>query len=174
MKQLGSYTSLRYGNFVAIKYSRDTREAAVNFFSEREGYSGRLWCLGGVDNNNGGANGNNHLDNNNGRLAGIGPGTAGTLSHSTMHYSLFDQICSYDNIFFAYEKARKRKTQKPYILEFGKNLTGNLAQLQQELISGTYKPSPLKTFILRDPKTRKISKFDFRDRIVHHAQKTSS
>jgi len=27
----------------------------------------------------------------------------------------------------------------------------------------------LKTFILRDPKTRKISKSDFRDRIVHHA-----
>ena len=31
------------------------------------------------------------------------------------------------------------------------------------------KPKPLKTFILHDPKTRKISKSDFRDRIVHHA-----
>ena len=30
-------------------------------------------------------------------------------------------------------------------------------------------PKPLKTFILRDPKTRKISKSTFRDRIVHHA-----
>ena len=28
---------------------------------------------------------------------------------------------------------------------------------------------PLKTFILRDPKTRKISKSAFRDRIIHHA-----
>ena len=28
---------------------------------------------------------------------------------------------------------------------------------------------PLKTFILRDPKTRKISKSDFRDRVIHHA-----
>ena len=33
----------------------------------------------------------------------------------------------------------------------------------------TYGPKPLKNFILRDPKTRKISKSDFRDRIVHHA-----
>ena len=33
----------------------------------------------------------------------------------------------------------------------------------------TYKPLPLETFILRDPKTRKISKSDFRDRVVHHA-----
>lgn len=41
--------------------------------------------------------------------------------------------------------------------------------LHYELKSGTYKPKPLTNFILRDPKTRKISKSDFRDRIVHHA-----
>jgi len=35
-------------------------------------------------------------------------------------------------------------------------------------MTNTYKPKPLKTFILRDPKTRKISKSDFRDRIIHH------
>lgn len=33
----------------------------------------------------------------------------------------------------------------------------------------SYKTKPLKTFILRDPKTRKISKSDFRDKVVHHA-----
>ena len=33
----------------------------------------------------------------------------------------------------------------------------------------TYQPRPLIHFILRDPKTRKISKSDFRDRIIHHA-----
>ena len=42
-------------------------------------------------------------------------------------------------------------------------------QLSEELKNQTYKPEPLKTFILRDPKTRKISKSHFRDRIVHHA-----
>lgn len=32
-----------------------------------------------------------------------------------------------------------------------------------------YSPKPLVDFIVRDPKTRKISKSDFKDRIVHHA-----
>lgn len=41
--------------------------------------------------------------------------------------------------------------------------------MQRELRDQEYKPKPLETFIIRDPKTRKISKSDFRDRIVHHA-----
>ena len=41
--------------------------------------------------------------------------------------------------------------------------------MQSELIFHTYRSRELKTFILRDPKTRKISKSDFRDRVVHHA-----
>jgi len=41
--------------------------------------------------------------------------------------------------------------------------------LQEELKNGTYYPKQLKIFVLRDPKTRKISKSAFRDRIVHHA-----
>jgi len=73
------------------------------------------------------------------------------------------------NLFLAYKKARKGKTKKDYVKKFEKNLRKNLKQLQFELINLTYKPNPLKTFILRDPKTRKISKSDFRDRIVHHA-----
>ncbi len=32
-----------------------------------------------------------------------------------------------------------------------------------------YRPKPLTVFILRDPKTRRISRSDFRDRVVHHA-----
>ena len=32
----------------------------------------------------------------------------------------------------------------------------------------TYKPKPIVNFIVKDPKTRKISKSAFRDRIVHH------
>lgn len=45
----------------------------------------------------------------------------------------------------------------------------HLKSLNEELTLQTYKPQQLKIFILRDPKTRKISKSDFRDRIVHHA-----
>src|SRR3989344_9485770 len=82
---------------------------------------------------------------------------------------LYAQICFYDNLFLAFENAKNGKTMKPYVIEFEKNLEENLWQLRNELLYKTYQPKPLKTFILRDPKTRKISKSDFRDRIVHHA-----
>jgi RNA-directed DNA polymerase len=43
-----------------------------------------------------------------------------------------------------------------------------LLQLQKELRKQTYEPKPMKTFIIRDPKTRVISASSFRDRVVHH------
>jgi len=82
---------------------------------------------------------------------------------------LYSKICSYENLELAFSKARQGKTLKPYIIEFEQHLKGNLQILQVELFFQTYKPRPLETFILRDPKTRKISKSDFRDRVVHHA-----
>ncbi len=44
-----------------------------------------------------------------------------------------------------------------------------LCILLRELRTQTYKPLKMKTFVLRDPKTRVISISDFRDRVVHHA-----
>ena len=83
--------------------------------------------------------------------------------------NLFDKLCSYENLELAFRKARKHKTLKHYVIEFEKNLKENLLSLRTELIFHTYKPKPLETFIVHDPKTRKISKSDFRDRVVHHA-----
>ena len=73
------------------------------------------------------------------------------------------------NLMLAWKKARKGKIKKDYVIEFEKGLTHNLKLLHYGLKYLYYKPKPLITFILRDPKTRKISKSDFRDRIVHHA-----
>ena len=73
------------------------------------------------------------------------------------------------NLILAWKKARKGKTKKDYVIEFEKNLGDNLRELHYELKYQIYKPQSLKTFILCDPKTRRISKSDFRDRIVHHA-----
>lgn len=83
--------------------------------------------------------------------------------------SLYDQLTSYENLELAFRKARKGKTLKDYVIEFEANLDGNLSQLQFELQTFTYRPAPIKTFIVRDPKTRKIGASDFRDRVVHHA-----
>ncbi len=83
--------------------------------------------------------------------------------------NLYAQICNIKNLYLAYKKARKGKTKKDYVINFEKDLWKNLLKLQEELKNQTYSLLPLKTFILRDPKTRKISKSDFRDRIIHHA-----
>ncbi len=83
--------------------------------------------------------------------------------------NLYNVIISLGNLTLAWRKARKGKTKKNYVIFFEENLIENLLKLQKELKSQTYFPRKLKTFILRDPKTRKISKSAFRDRIVHHA-----
>lgn len=118
--------------------------------------------------NNFNVNGNNNhnLDNNNGAF--------GMVSMSGLHANkstsnLFEQICSHTNLKSAFKKARKHKTLKPYVIEFEKELEQNLLQLRTELLLHCYRPKKLKTFILREPKTRKISKSDFRDRVIHHA-----
>jgi len=82
---------------------------------------------------------------------------------------LYPQVICFENLYFAWKKARKNKTNRSYVIEFEKNLLNNLIHLNNELKTETYEPKPLQTFILRDPKTRKISKSAFRDRVVHHA-----
>ena len=84
-------------------------------------------------------------------------------------YTIYPEIYNLSNLILAWRKARKGKTKKNYIIEFEKDTIKNLINLHEELKNQTYTPKPLKTFILRDPKTRKISKSDFRDRIIHHA-----
>lgn len=83
--------------------------------------------------------------------------------------TLWEKLCSYDNLLLAFKKARKSKTTKEYVQEFEKGIEWNILELRAELLLHSYRPQPLKTFILRDPKTRKISKSAFRDRIIHHA-----
>jgi retron-type reverse transcriptase len=82
---------------------------------------------------------------------------------------LYSTLCSYENLYLAWRKARKRKTLKDYVIEFESDLDGNLKRLQHELETFTYSPNPLTTFVIRDPKTRRISASHFRDRVVHHA-----
>ena len=85
------------------------------------------------------------------------------------HKNLYYKIISPENLLIAWQKARKGKTKKPDVIEFEKNIIANLQGLHKELKEETYRPFPLVSFTIRDPKTRKISKSDFRDRIVHHA-----
>src|SRR3989344_257159 len=83
--------------------------------------------------------------------------------------TLYSKICNNDNLLLAWQNAKKGKTKRRYVKRFQKGLKANLQKLQEELLNQTYEPCALKTFTLRDPKTRKISKSAFRDRVIHHA-----
>lgn len=112
-------------------------------------------------------NGNNFNDNNNGYAFGIALDTKTIILKTCKN--IYEKVISFENLILAWKKARKNKTQKDYVILFERDLFYNLMALHYELKFGVYSPKPLKTFILRDPKTRRISKSEFRDRIVHHA-----
>jgi len=82
---------------------------------------------------------------------------------------MYEKLCSKENLLEAFINAKKGKTKKHYVVKFEKKLDENLEKLHNELTNETYTPNPLKVFIIKDPKTRKISKSRFRDRVVHHA-----
>ena len=83
--------------------------------------------------------------------------------------NLYEKTYSIGNLVSAFRKARKGKSKKDYVISFEKNLGKNIRLLRDELNNKTYKPSRLKKFVIRDPKTRTIHASIFRDRIVHHA-----
>ena len=120
-------------------------------------------------NNNSNFNANDRNVNNHARVRGIIQNGAETPFLMVSYHDLWKKLCSFKNLELAFKRARKHKTLKPYVLEFEKDAENNLSLLQTELLLHSYRPKPLQTFIIRDPKTRKISKSHFRDRIIHHA-----
>ena len=83
--------------------------------------------------------------------------------------NLFENLCSIENLRAAFNKAKKGKSKKWYVKEFESNLDNELTKLKTELETQTYRPKPLKRFIIRDPKTRVIPASTFRDRVIHQA-----
>lgn len=82
---------------------------------------------------------------------------------------LYAEICSFRNLDLAYRKARKGKSSRRDVQDFGLLLEENLLLLRRELCDFSYVPSPMRRFVVRDPKTRVIHASAFRDRVVHHA-----
>lgn len=83
--------------------------------------------------------------------------------------NLYPSIYDFENLYFAYLKARRSKRYRSEVLEFTSNLEENLLQLQNELIWRTYRTGRYREFYVHDPKTRLVMALPFRDRVVHHA-----
>ena len=84
--------------------------------------------------------------------------------------NLYKEICSYENLYEAYLKARKKgKLGRRNVLKFTYNLERNLFRIKEELENQTYKPGEYREFYVNDPKKRLIKAVPFKDRVVHHA-----
>jgi len=83
--------------------------------------------------------------------------------------NLHPQICSFQNLLAAFWKARRHKSARPYVAAFEFDLERNLLQLEEELLSETYRPGSYHNFYVFEPKKRLVSAAHFRDKVVHHA-----
>lgn len=75
---------------------------------------------------------------------------------------------SFDKIYSAYLKCRKRKRNTINALKFDQNLLENLIDLETSLKNKTYAPKRSVCFMTSSPKPREIFAADFSDRVVHH------
>lgn len=82
---------------------------------------------------------------------------------------LFQRIVARDTIEAAADRAARGKRGRGPVARFLADRERNIDQLQNELSGGTYRPRPYTQFGILDPKPRRISCADFRDRVVHHA-----
>lgn len=83
--------------------------------------------------------------------------------------NLWEQLVTDENIWLAYNNAKKHKNNQRQVKEFQKNLRQNLIDIQWELVDLTYKVGEYRTKKIYEPKERDIFILPFRDRIVQHA-----
>lgn len=68
----------------------------------------------------------------------------------------------------AFQSAKRKKSNKPYVRVFERNLDANINSLADDLINRTYQPEPSSCFVVQRPKKREVFAAQFRDRVVHH------
>lgn len=83
---------------------------------------------------------------------------------------LWDVFISKENFELAAKKAVKSKKGRKSVQKFLANRDKLLEKLRNDIISGKYKTSPYKTFIIFEPKQREIYNLPlYPDHILHHA-----
>ena len=82
--------------------------------------------------------------------------------------NLKDSFLSFENLYAGYKKAFKATKNYP-ACEFTFNLDRELHLLRKELACASYVPREYRYFLIKDPKERRISVAEFRDRVVHHS-----
>lgn len=81
----------------------------------------------------------------------------------------YNNIISVPNLLEAWREFLRGKRTRKDVMEFERDLMGNIIALHKELADKTYKHSPYVAFNISDPKPRNIHKAAVRDRLLHHA-----
>lgn len=81
--------------------------------------------------------------------------------------NIYDNSLTYNNIYLAYIKAKRDKTNRLDVIQFSLNYEYELKKILSELKNLTYTFGKYNLFYIHEPKERKILSAPFRDRIVH-------
>jgi RNA-directed DNA polymerase len=84
-------------------------------------------------------------------------------------FGVLERMSSFGALRAAALRAARHLRARPATGLFLGELEQNALRLQGALRSGTWRPSPMRHFRIRDPKPRTISVAPFADRVVHHA-----
>lgn len=82
---------------------------------------------------------------------------------------LFDRVVALPVLFESCRRASRGKKHKIAVARFNYFKEIELVHLRNELLAGTYTPSPFSLLRIYEPKPRLICCSPFRDRVVHHA-----
>lgn len=82
---------------------------------------------------------------------------------------LFDRAFTPEALLAAYHAAARHKHGKRACFNFETHLASNLDALHRELADGSYQPRPYYSFMVYEPKPRRIFAPAFRDLVVQHA-----
>lgn len=94
------------------------------------------------------------------------------VPNNHIEQSLFEEVISFDNLFFAAQRALMGKLTKPRFFAYYSRLGVNVANLHMAIKRGEYRPSLTKEFDLwciSGQKMRHINVPDINDLIVQHA-----
>lgn len=83
--------------------------------------------------------------------------------------NLYEKIYDFENLYQAWEAARKGKRYRDEVMGFSSNLESNLINLQNHLIHGTYTVGRYRQFYVHEPKKRLIMALPFIDRVLQWA-----
>ena len=83
--------------------------------------------------------------------------------------NLFERVLERDNLGLAVGKAMRGKRDRPEVIAFLHQLESRLAEMAEQIQTGTFPQGRYRQFLIFDPKERIISAPCFAERVLHHA-----